>query len=194
MGNRQNRIHPALKHAGYSSISVLPGENKAEFDKLHQDLVVELAANGALEADIVATIAHLLWRKQNLKTFRISALARGRRDQIRNETIPRDVVEYDFPMLGSVREKKVDPAEREAATRVAEAQIRTELADTLELMGVGDIATVEHLMNDLEVQDRLDSLIDRCLKRLLFVRGLKSISTSSSTAPEVPRNKRLAAA
>ncbi|MGB6464835.1 MAG: hypothetical protein WBF27_01410, partial [Xanthobacteraceae bacterium] len=90
--------------------------------------------------------------------------------------------------------KKVDPAEREAATRVAEAQIRTELADTLELMGVGDIATVEHLMNDLEVQDRLDSLIDRCLKRLLFVRGLKSISTSSSTAPEVPRNKRLAAA
>ena len=55
MGNRQNRIHPALKHAGYSSISVLPGENKAEFDKLHQDLVVELAANGALEADIVAT-------------------------------------------------------------------------------------------------------------------------------------------
>jgi hypothetical protein len=192
MGNRNNRIHPALKHAGYSAISVLPGENKAEFDKLHQDLIAELVPNGPLESDIVATMARLLWRKQNLKTFRISALARGRRDQIRYETIPRDVVEYDYPMLGSV--KKVDPAEREAATRVAEAQIRAELGDTLELMGIGDIATVEHLMKDLEVQDRLDSLIDRCLKRLLFVRGLKSISTSSSTAPEVPRNKRLAAA
>jgi len=192
MGNRNNRIHPALKHAGYSAISVLPGENKAEFDKLHQDLIAELVPTGPLESDIVATMARLLWRKQNLKTFRISALARGRRDQIRYETIPRDVVEYDYPMLGSV--KKVDPAEREAATRVAEAQIRAELGDTLELMGIGDIATVEHLMKDLEVQDRLDSLIDRCLKRLLFVRGLKSISTSSSTAPEVPRNKRLAAA
>ena len=34
-------------------------------------------------------------------------------------------------------------------------------------------------MRDLEVQDRLDAMIDKCLKRLLFLRGLKSISASS---------------
>jgi len=62
--------HPALKHGGYSSTAVLPGENPAEFEELHQALIAELAPTGALEEDIVADIARLVWRKQNLATFR----------------------------------------------------------------------------------------------------------------------------
>jgi hypothetical protein len=61
--------HPALKHAGYSATSILPGESAAEFEKLHQELISEFIPNGALEHEIVATIAHLLWRRKNLATF-----------------------------------------------------------------------------------------------------------------------------
>jgi hypothetical protein len=43
--------------------------------------------------------------------------------------------------------------------------------------------TVACLMKDLAVEERLDAAIDKCLKRLLFVKGLKSISASSSSAP-----------
>jgi hypothetical protein len=46
--------HPALKHGGYSSTAVLPGENPAEFEELYQALMVELAPRGALEENIAA--------------------------------------------------------------------------------------------------------------------------------------------
>ena len=52
-----------------------------------------------------------------------------------------------------------------------------------ELVEIGEIASVDQLMKDLEVQDRLDAMIDKCLKRLLFLRGLKSISSASTSAP-----------
>jgi hypothetical protein len=35
------------------------------------------------------------------------------------------------------------------------------------------------LMSSLALEDRLDGLIDKCLKRLLFVRGVKSVSAAS---------------
>lgn len=82
-----NKIHPALKHGGYAATAILPGENRADFEKLHQSLIAELAPVGALEDDIVATITRLVWRKQNLETFRLAEVARQFRDAIR--TLPR---------------------------------------------------------------------------------------------------------
>jgi hypothetical protein len=79
------KLHPALKHAGYASTSVLPGEDKPAFEKLNRDLIAEFSPNGALENDIVTTMAHLLWRKKNLATFRIAELAQDRCRQIRDE-------------------------------------------------------------------------------------------------------------
>jgi hypothetical protein len=36
------------------------------------------------------------------------------------------------------------------------------------------------LMNGLALEDRLDGLIDKCLKRILFVQGVKSVSSASA--------------
>jgi hypothetical protein len=93
--------HPALKHAGYAATGILPGENLAEFEKLHRDLIAELGPNGALENDIVATIARLFWRKKNLKTFRIAELARARYAQITDEKVPEDKIDYPDLMFGT---------------------------------------------------------------------------------------------
>jgi hypothetical protein len=41
-------------------------------------------------------------------------------------------------------------------------------------------------LRDLGVEDRLDAMIDKCLKRLLFLRGLKSLPTAASSAPPQP--------
>jgi hypothetical protein len=176
---QDKKLRPALKHAGYSTTTILPGESAVEFEKLYRDLIAELAPKGALEDDIVATMARLLWRKQNLATFRIAALARERCNQIRSK-IPQDEPDA-FAMPDPIR--KIDPAIREAATKVAEAQIRQELEDTYELVEMGEAATVERLREDLEVEERLDAMIDKCVKRLLMVRGLKSITSESSSAP-----------
>ena len=40
------------------------------FKKLHDDLRNELLPTGPLEEDIVLSIARLLWRKQNMSTYR----------------------------------------------------------------------------------------------------------------------------
>ena len=57
------RLPPALKHAGYSALDVLPGENRAAFEKLREGLIGELGPVGPSEEDVVVTIARLLWRK-----------------------------------------------------------------------------------------------------------------------------------
>ena len=49
MRTRNDRKHPALKHGAYSAIAVLPGESRAEFEKLRRDLVAEFTPSGALE-------------------------------------------------------------------------------------------------------------------------------------------------
>jgi hypothetical protein len=174
--------HPALKHAGYAAIGVLPGEDRAEFEKQHRDLVAEFGPNGVLENEIVADMARLIWRKENLETFRIADLARARHNKIINERVPQDKIEYPTLDFGFVKER-VDPAVRDAAIRAAEDQARRELGDAYGLLEIGEIASADRLMKDLEVQDRLDAMIDKCLKRLLFVRGIKSISNASPAAP-----------
>ena len=82
---RVDRSHPALKHGAYSATTLLPGESRAEFEKLHRDLMAELTPSGVLEDDIVTTIAHLVWRKKNLATLRISERAQNRRKAVVNE-------------------------------------------------------------------------------------------------------------
>ena len=59
MGNGHRQIPPALKHGGYSGMTLLPGEDPAAFKKLHDDLLAVFSPVGRLEEDIVTTMAHL---------------------------------------------------------------------------------------------------------------------------------------
>jgi len=201
--------HPALKHGAYSSTAVLPGENPAEFEKLHQALIAELAPTGALEEDIVADIARLVWRKQNLAIFRRAEDVRAIWFELRQKIGP-TVEHYSTPsgeetvwkdpdgrrtyselkrpdggatitLFGNSRRAKVD-----APTNAITDEVRKELGEDSGLVEIGDTATVEGLARDLEIEERLDAMIDKCLKRLLFLRGLKSLQPVSSSAPLQP--------
>ena len=86
-----------------------------------------------------------------------------------------------FPVL---RMLAVDPAKHEAAVRAAEDEARQELGDAYELVQIGATATFEALEKDLAIEERLDGLIDKCLKRLLFLKGLELLSTVSPSAPQ----------
>ena len=82
-----NRRRNALKHAGFSATTILPGRGRAEFEKLHQALVSEFRPTGALEHETVESLAHLLWRKKNLVTFRIAERARQLATEIQEAII-----------------------------------------------------------------------------------------------------------
>jgi hypothetical protein len=188
---RARKSHPALKHGGYAATIVLPGESVAEFEKLHRDLIADFIPDGALEEDIVADLAGRLWRKQNLATFRTAKVARQHCREImdREWHYVRDLTEEDKEArewYGITEEtelrERVSLAEREEAIRAADDIARNELGDTYELAKMADTVTVACLMKDLAVEERLDATIDKCLKRLLFVKGLKSASSSSALA------------
>jgi hypothetical protein len=174
----KRRIHPAFKHGAYSAAGILPGENAAEFEKLHRDVIAELIPNGVIEHDIVASLARLLWRKQNLETLRVAELAKKRCEQITAEHVPQPLL---MPSL------EVQWRERTAeGHRIAEARAREELGDVYALVDNADVTTTNGLRKELAVLGALDGMIEKCLKRLLFLRGLKSISASvSSSAPSV---------
>jgi len=92
MSKKNSLVHPALKHGGYSGMAVLPGEDGSAFEKLHRDLITEFAPVGPMDEDIVATMARLLWRKQNLSTYRLAEWAQQRCSAISAKFGPH----YDF--------------------------------------------------------------------------------------------------
>jgi hypothetical protein len=155
----RKRLSPALKHGAYAATAILPGEDPAAFEKLHKDLVAELGPNGALEDDIVATVARLIWRKKNLATFRIAELARAR-----YEAIEREKTRSEFDVSATRIEEAVDDA-------------REELGEVYALVEIGPLATLDRQLEELQVEERLDGMIDRCIKRLLMVRGVKSLAS-----------------
>ncbi len=165
--------HPALQHGGYSATSILPGESAAEFEKLRQGLIIELTPDSALQEETVETIAHATWRRRNLATFRIAERARQRMIQIRNAMVPMDD--------GVPRSDKSDDFDKTFTDKwhAAESKAREELGELYALAEMGEEVTVDGLMRDLAVQERLDAIIDKCLKRLLFLKGLKSLESST---------------
>lgn len=78
-----------------------------------------------------------------------------------------------FPALPAGSSDPNSIAESERAT---EAKARKELRDLYPLVEMGEEATVPCLLNDLAIQERLDAMMDKCLKRLLLIRGIKSVS------------------
>ena len=65
----------------------------------------------------------------------------------------------------------------------AEGKARSELGELYDLAEMGEEATIERLMRDLQVQERLDAIIDKCIRRLAMVRALKSVSPGSTCVP-----------
>ena len=85
MAVRFKKPHTAFRHGAYSATAVLPGEDEEAFRELHQKIIAELAPVGALEEDVVETIARVLWRKQNLAILRVVEFARERGVELRAE-------------------------------------------------------------------------------------------------------------
>jgi hypothetical protein len=182
--HRVKRSHPALKHGAYSVTGVLPGESQADFEKLHRDLISEHAPAGVHEKHIVLKMAHLIWRDKNLGTLRIVPHVEERYSAILQEKL--STIKEKPPadaFLAAYGPEPESEEYRQAAAesrRAAEDQARNELGDEYELIKIGEAATFDGLIKELEIRERLEAAIARCLKQLLLVRGVKSISVAAS--------------
>jgi hypothetical protein len=178
MTNRTNRIPPALKHGVYSGLALLPGEDPIAHEKFCEEILSEYKPVGRSEEDIVMNMASLMWRRENLITYRLADHARKRHSSIYNALRPA----FTVPLL-SYQEETRTPEELRALRRQADQQAQTELGPALELVEAGDVVTTDHLLSELSIAERLEDMIDRCIKRLLMVRGYKSLSLSAPSSP-----------
>ena len=223
-------------------MSLLPGEDPAEFETLHDELLAEYAPTGRHEHEIVETMARLMWRKRCLCTYGLAELARKRYSAIelerekagdtRSHEIWTKKYEHDEKVDNALEQYRAEkdakgeplsdeemqqieaqyadpdvaaeeeydelliklmghPKDREytAQQQAEEEEIRREMGDAaFELARIPQVATTGYLMHELSIIDRIDAMIDRCLKRLLLVRGVKSISPSLSkpTPKQIP--------
>jgi hypothetical protein len=135
-----------------------------------------LRPNGLVELDIVLTIARLLWRKQNLASFETAKLVNSRVRQIlEEEKKPRDP---------TFAQKGENHAPLEEAWRSAQTKARSELGDwDWDEFQDDDFGTSERLKKDLELEERLDAIIEKCVRRLLLVRGVKSMALAPPSEP-----------
>jgi hypothetical protein len=163
------RVPPALKHGAYSKAALLPGDDPAAFEDLHRGLIAEFTPHGRMEEETVATLAHLMWRRQNLAKFGIglSHLEEGLGAAAQESQQHDNSKEGDKPI--SAIEKLYRAGEQ--LHKTAEENRK----------GAAAVEFLDLTMKKLEVEDRLDAMIDRLIKRLLFVRGLKSITSSAPT-------------
>jgi hypothetical protein len=189
MVTRIKKNAPALKHGGYSATALLPGEDPAAFKKLHEALTAEFSPVGALEEDIVAGIARLVWRKRHLATFRVVRSIPYEEMTNRADFDPdKAAKEYQAQsekLWDEIRSRgENQKTTLQEAMRKYTALIKQDYSIPQEEMFFrsGEITTMEQLMNVLAVEERLDTMIDRCLKRLLFLRGLKSIAPAKSAS------------
>jgi hypothetical protein len=192
---RSKKLPSALKHGAFSATAILPGEDAGAFKKLRDGIIAELAPNGPLEDDIVDTVVHLTWRKQNLSTYRIAQMAKDRIDAVESDRHPPSGTLQLFNFGPDTRSLEVIRAEKEkyeAAYEVNMTRLQKELGPAWQLAQIDGI-TIENLLDELTVLDRLDGMIDRCIKRLLMVRGVKSLVADAASTPASPR-KRLSAA
>jgi hypothetical protein len=176
----------AMRYGVYSTTSVLPGENQAEFDKLHRDLIAEFHIEGTFERNIIARVARYLWRIQNLGTLQFSRHVQGRYADILNEMIAA-AFPAQAPLVTHPDSKKM--------VESAKAQLRAEFGAACELAEIGDAASVGGLNQLLDLEERLCGMIDRSFNQLLKGRVAMSlppqVSPNSSQPMSGPSNRKL---
>jgi hypothetical protein len=112
-----------------------------------------------------------MWRRQNLGQFEIAQLSHYMAEQLRLGALKEDKKRDDELMA---EYKKIVEANKRAHNLKGEQGVKADA----ELLVIMQKTSLTLLMKELDVEERLDAMIDRLIKRLLFLRGLKSITPS----------------
>jgi hypothetical protein len=129
-------------------------------------------------------MTRIIWRKNHLDMVQAATGAWSRyhrikerlHSEIAKQTTGAYTVSHELP-----------PEARKVLDKMLEAEAREELGDRYRFIEAGGGATLTAVMNDFDVAARLDSMLDVCLKRLLHMKGLQSLSSSTSSAPRLSR-------
>jgi hypothetical protein len=210
MRKRTDHHINAIKHGAFSSILILPWESRAEFAELYDELIAEWKPTGRTEQDAVLTIAKGIWRKQRMQAFLKSELEKHSCDPNHvayNEAQVLVVLYHSIETepdnfetrLGGLPTQKADDLRRKFPrkdfqsdsdwVKAVQCEITSNLLPAATSLGpvenfVGHSASVlftdEAIEHDIGVEERIDAMIDRAIKRLVQTKAMKQILGSST--------------
>jgi hypothetical protein len=183
--DRLSRSRPAaperLEAWGYSNLDVLPGEDPQEFERLHQSLIDEYMPSGPSECDMVMSLARYMWRKSRLTIYAHAAAVRkdwgdafagaseiatdAALDERLHSTLTRLKTQIPVQIELAKSEKELLPQILEVNKNLSailnvdkkeEIQMRRRADAELELARLGDQITVEKLIEEIDLDERLD--------------------------------------
>jgi hypothetical protein len=165
-------LHPFLSPSNYSAMSVLPGENSAQFKKFREDLSDEYSPVGLSKIEQVGNIAGLMWRKKYLVTYRRARLARRYRNEVVDQRLGRS--SPVGPLL--TKEDAAQARRDEQTVETAEREVRKDLGPDSVLLDLEEVVSFETLTKELDVHERLDGMIARAIKQLVVTKGMKEVA------------------
>ena len=214
MSDITGRQGSALKHGGYSKAIVLPGEGPEVFEALYQGLREELEPQGTLEESIVLDLAKLTLQKKRVDDYfskEMVLLRRTKEDELdqasqilpwleRATSIVQAQTIIDYLPSSYVRDmdrrpdlSEFDPEEKKEIQRLA-----NRLRELINMQKEIEVSPYEAdnsaKMRELTAQkaaidDRLDSSIDKTIKRLALIKTFKQASAAQNSAAKTIDHK-----
>jgi hypothetical protein len=192
----------AITHGAFSSILILPWESIAEFAELYDELIAEWKPVGRTEQDAVLSIAKGIWRKRRMQAFLGNELeqhscdpnrvAYNEAEMLRTLYIAIETEPDKFETwLRGLPTQKADDLRRKFPRKDFESdsdwvkavqhEIKSNLLPAARPVEdlVGPSASVlfrdEAIEHDIGVEERIDAMIDKAIKRLVQTKAMKQM-------------------
>jgi hypothetical protein len=212
--SKNDRRHNALKHGAFAKELVILGENRNDFDELHESCIKELKPSGRMEEEVVLAIAKYMWRKRRIERLfidevnwlrehpdtielravsqfnehfiqkgarcsdvwaRVGMLPENYRATIQKEFKCCPSTEYDDEWIDQVKKLLGDLLSLAPASTLVSSEERQFVGETA--------AKIRELSaKQTALEDRLDMMIDKALKRLATLKTFKQVVAIQETS------------
>jgi hypothetical protein len=190
VSDKRFRPPSAYKHGGFSKTVLFPWEDADEFDDLHRSLQEEWEPSGALEEDAVYTILTCIWRKRRIRDKRnldtLAALQKQDLKELSEKPLPFFDTKQEKTMYALKHMPRSDGRPRYDGAFSQLVGFSSSLYGRLDgqflelsigMLG-GELST-DRILEDLTLEERLDAMVDRAMRRLAQMKFMKQISASS---------------
>jgi hypothetical protein len=190
VSDKRFRPPSAYKHGGFSKTVLFPWEDADEFDDLHRSLQEEWEPSGALEEDAVYTILTCIWRKHRIRDKRnldtLAALQKQDLKELSEKPLPFFDTKQEKTMYALKHMPRSDGRPRYDGAFSQLVGFSSSLYGRLDgqflelsigMLG-GELST-DRILEDLTLEERLDAMVDRAMRRLAQMKFMKQISGSS---------------
>lgn len=214
--SKNGRHSNALKHGAFATELFIFEEDRSEFEELHNGFIEEFKPAGRMENELVLEIAKLHWRKRRIEKFYVHEadwlcahpgeeglenLARIKRNLTKGTpcgAIWEQIKRLPAPMYKAFEasveypSKEIDDNWIERVENIAEYIFRqSDIAisnhrKSPRFLGEAAAKLMDLSIKRIAIEERLDAMIDRLLKRLAQLKTYKEVVAAKDAG--TPRN------